>query len=307
MRSLLPLFRLTLAVSTTWAVEIPEVLTDPGDRETFVWLAGHIGGTPKVGKRGGATTIQFENAPEASCRLTLDDEGKVVGLRTNKAGFNNDDLKQLAGFRHLTQVGNDHNFDEAGPNGYRTGPNPMSGAGWIAFKDHAITHFRIAGCNFDGDGLRAVAQFPELEHLDVFHTRVSNEDLKAIEGHPKLKSFHAGPMWSDHINNATLVVLGTLPQLERFKIVETYLTYDGGFDQVVKFGDQLKEIELKNTVVPPADLARLKTALPNTEISHDSMSEIGQLIVENWKGADRKLSKWVPAEVMESYRQAAAE
>lgn len=307
MRRPFPLLILALIVfhPLAQALQVPEELTDPGDRETFTWLAEHIGGTPKVGKRNGAVTIEFEKAPEASCRLTLNEAGQVVGLRTNKAGFNNDDLQQLAGFRHLTQLSNDHNFDGAGPNGYRTGPNPMSGAGWIAFKDHAITHFRIAGCNFDGDGLRAVAQFPQLEHLDVFHTRVSNEDLQAIANHPELKSFHAGPMWSEHINNATLVVLGTLPKLERFKIVETYLTFDGGFDQIVKFGDQLKEIELNNTVVPPADLTQLKEALPNTEITHDSMAEIGQLLVENWKGADRKLAKWVPVEVLDAYRKAA--
>lgn len=285
------------------AQEIPDVLTDPRDRSTFAWLAKHIGGEPKVSGRDNSS-ISFENA-EASCRLTLDEAGRVVGLRTNKAGFNNDDLVQLAGFRHLTQVGNDHNFDHEGPNGYRTGPNPMSGAGWIAFKDHGITHFRIAGCNFDGDGLRAVAQFPELQHLDVFHTRVSDQDLEALRGHPTLESFNSGPMWDDKISNATLAVLGTLPQLKRFKIVETYLSYDGGFEHIVKFGDQLETIELGNTVVPAADLARLRQAVPETAIEQKSMAEIGQLILDNWKGADRKLSEWAPAEVLEAYRTAA--
>jgi len=301
--ALVTLFSLGLNLADA-ASEVPEVLTDTSDRETFSWLAEHMGGTPVV-KEGAPTTIVFEGTPDGSCRLTLDEEGKVVGLRTNKAAFNNEDLQKLAGFKYLTHVGNDHNFDDAGPNGYREGPNPMSGAGWSAFKDHDITHFRIAGCNFDGDGLRAVAEFPKLQHLDVFHTRVTNEDLEALKGHPTLKSFNAGPMWSQGIDNRTLQVLGTLPNLEKFKIVETYLTYDGGFDQIVKYGDQLEEITLGNTVVPPADLERLTKELPNTEIKRESMKEIGKRIVENWKGADRKLSKWVPEEVLEQYRQAA--
>ncbi len=298
------LFSALLALSAS-ASGIPDVLTDPGDRETFAWLNEHIGGTPKVSEQKNFAMIQFDATKGASCRLTIDEKGRVVELRTNRAGFNNDDLAKLAGFRHLIRVGNDHNFDDAGPNGYRTRPNPMSGAGWIAFKDHGITHFRIAGCNFDGDGLRAVAQFRNLEHLDVFHTRVNNDDLEAIKAHPTLKSFNAGPMWSQSIDNATLEVLGTLPRLERFKIVETYLTFDGGFEHLVKFADQLQTIELNNTLVPPADLERLKEALPKTEIKQAPMAEIGQLIIDNWKGADRKLSKWVPAEILDAYRKAA--
>jgi len=307
MKSSLLIFGVSiLSVGLILAQELSESLTDPRDREMMVWLTKRLGGTPKLGVKGGRPErISLEGMEKGSASVILDEEGRVTGFTSNGAGLNNDDLAQLAGFRHITLLRNDHNFDDQGPNGYRQGPNPMSGAGWIAFKDHGITNFRIAGCNFDGDGLRAVAQFPQLKHLDVFHTRVNDVDLEAIKGHPTLEFFFAGPMWDDKITNKTLAILGTLPSLTSFRLVETYVSYEGGFDQIVKFGDQLTMIDLGNTVVPPADLERLRKELPNTEIKQESMAAIGKLILENWKGADRTLSKWAPSEVLDLYRAAA--
>ncbi|MEX1028212.1 MAG: sulfatase [Candidatus Paceibacterota bacterium] len=65
--------------------------------------------------------------------------------------------------------------------------------------------------------------------------------------------------------------------------------------------DQIEAIDLGNTVIPPADIERLKKELPNATIEHKPIAEIGKLIIDNWKGADRKLRKWAPAEVLDAY------
>ncbi len=54
-------------------------------------------------------------------------------------------------------------------------------------------------------------------------------------------------------------------------------------------------------MIPPADLQRLKKELPQVKITHESIAEIGKLIVENWKGANSKLRKWAPQTVIEAY------
>jgi len=298
-----------LVASPVSAADLPAELTDSGDRATFQWLLEREDKQPHVqrNRRGELEWIGFAGENKYTCSLHLDPQGRVIKLMFNGLGFHNDELTKLAGFRHVQAITCAHNFDENGPNAYKTGPNPVSGAGWIAFKNHPIEFFKIGGCPFDGDGLRAVAQFPRLKELAVFHTRVRDEDLALLEGHPTLEWIHAGPMWSDNITDKALVHMSKMPALKRLKIVETFLSDEGFGPLVERLGDQLTVIELGNTVVPPEDLARLKKSLPQAKIEHDSMAEIGQLIVDNWKGANNKLRKWAPAEVLDAYVAAAVQ
>lgn len=305
------LFTIALSVCVAGpasAAETPDQMTDLSDRATYEWLLKRAGKKPHVQRKrdGSLEWIGFAGESKYTCSLYLNEDGRVVKAMFNKAGFRNDELERLAGFKHLRAITCSHNFDEKGPNGYRTGPNPMSGGGWIAFKDHPVEFFKIGGCNFDGEGLRAVSKFSHLKELAVFHTRVRDEDLTILEGHPKLEWIHLGPMWDDKITDNALVHLSKVPNLKRLKIVETYLSYEGGFRHLVeRLGDQIEEIELGNTVVPPVDLKRLKKKLPQAKITHEPIAEVGKLIVENWKGADRKLRKWAPQNVIEEYIAAA--
>lgn len=176
---------------------------------------------------------------------------------------------------------------------------------WIAFKDYPLESMRLAGCPFDGDGLRAVAQIKTLKTLDIFHTAVTDDDIAALRAHPNLEEVFVGPMWDDRITNQTVEHLSHISKIKRFRIVETYLSDDGGLEHLTKLGDQIALIDLGNTVVPLADLERLKKELPDTTIEHQPVAEIGKLIIGNWKGVDRKLRKWTPAEVIDAYIAAA--
>jgi len=269
------------------AGEIPEAMTDPSDRETFQWLLERAGAEPEVHyKRDEVEWIGFKGESKYTCGLFLDENGHVVKAMFNKQAIDNEEMKKLAGFRHLEHINCQHNFgmDKGGPGTPRNGEvNILSGAGWIAFKDHPLEYMRLAGSPFDGDGLRAVAQIDALKTLNVFHTAVTDEDMVALRGHPNLEEVVVGPMWDDKITNKTVEHISHIPNLKRFKVVETYLSYDGGLEHLAKLGEQIESIDLGNTVVPPEDIGRLRKELPNAEIVHKPIPEIGQLILDNWK------------------------
>jgi len=291
------------------SAQIPDEMTDPNDRATLQWLVERSDTEVEVHYRDDRVEwIGFAGESKYTCGLFLDDQGRVVKALFNKQAIDNAELKKLAGFQHLEHVNCQHNFgmNKGGPSPPRGGkPNILSGAGWIAFKDHPLQYMRLAGSPFDGDGLRAVAQIKTLKTLNVFHTAVTDEDMAALHGHPSLEEVVVGPMWDDKITGATVEHLSKIPNLKRFKVVETYLPYEGGLEYLAELGDQIESIDLGNTVVPQADLERLRRELPNATIHHEPIAEIGQLIIDNWKGANRKLRSWAPAEVIDSYVAAA--
>lgn len=300
-RLLLASWLLSVAASSVSQAE--DVLTDPSDRETYAWLVQRAGAEPETHyKRGEVEWLGFKGESKYTCGLFVDDQGHVIKAMFNKQAIDDEELPKLAGFKHLKHVNCQHNFGmgKGGP-GPRKGENPLSGAGWIALKDHPIEYMRLAGSPFDGDGLRAVAQIRALKTLNVFHTAVTDEDFVALEGHPNLEEVIVGPMWDDKITNQTLQHLAKIPNLKRFKVVETFLSYEDGLEHLAALGDQIEEIDLGNTVVPQEDLERLRTELPGAKIEHKPVEEIGQLIVENWKGADRKLRRWAPTNVIDAY------
>jgi len=286
------------------AAEVPAELTDPSDSATYAWLLERAEKQPHVerGRDGSVQWIGFEGESKYACSLYLDEQGRVARLMFNKAGFRNDELERLAGFEHVTAIKIAHNFDDAGPNGYRTGPNPMSGAGWKAFAGHRLTSFAVGGCNFDGDGVRAVATFPQVRELSFNHTRVSDADLAALEGHPTLESVSLSPMWGDQVTDAALQRLAEIPNLKSVRMNETYLTYEDGLKHLEKRRDTLREVNLANCVVTPEDLATFQRAMPNVEVKHAPIEEVGKLVATNFKGAYKKLSKRAPAEVVERFK-----
>jgi len=294
-----------LSMSVAHAGDLSEVMTDPGDRAVYQWLLKRAGKQAHIerNKNGDVQWIGYKGESKYTASLYLDEQGHVVRLMFNKPAFRNDELDELAKFRHVKKLKLWHNFDDKGPNGYRTGPDPMSGAGWSAFKDHGVTSFSIGGCNFDGDGLRATATFPKLDELGFSHTRVSDADLAALKGHPTLRSIRMSPMWSDHITNKALEHVATIPNLQQLRINETYLTYEHGLKHLEKLRGTLREVDLDNCVITPEDVARFKSAMPKVTVKQKPIEEVGRLIATNFKGAYRKLSKRAPKEVIEHFRK----
>lgn len=289
--------------AATLAQNLPEEMTDPADRATYQWLLERAGKQPHVqrSRKGAVQWIGYQGESKYTASLYLDEQGRVFRLMFNKPGLNNDDLTKLAQFKHVTQLTLWHNFDEQGPNGYRIGPNPMSGAGWIAFKDHGVTSFHIGGCNFDGDGLRALAAFPNVQHIACGHTRVNNADLAALRGHPALTSISLSPMWGDQITDAAFAHLAQIPSLQKIRINETFLTFKNGLRHLKSLRGVLQEVDLDNCVIAPEDVQQFRQAMPGVTVTQKPAEEIGRLLHINFKGAYRKLSKRAPKELLDRF------
>jgi hypothetical protein len=67
------------------------------------------------------------------------------------------------------------------------------------------------------------------------------------------------------ITEDSLAVIAEIPTLEELVFWEAWLTYDKGLVHLKKL-PKLKKLNLTNTILSEADLAKLKVDLPNTEI-----------------------------------------
>jgi internalin A len=130
-----------------------------------------------------------------------------------------------------------------------------------------------------------IARLPNLERLDLSHTRITDEGmlhLKSATGIRELKLYYAEQVtdqgmsaikqWKKltrldlrgtRISNGTLEIVGGLPQLEALDIANTQVT-DNGMDLLIALTN-LKELTLGRTRTGEVDLSFLR-ALPSLTV-----------------------------------------
>lgn len=260
-------------------------------------------GEPVVekGKDGRTRVIKLAGRPRkdtATLSITLEDE-RVVAIRGNGVGISNDEFALFKPFTALRELRLHHN----------SAPGetaPYSGAGLAQLKElAALREIQLPGSPFADEGLQAVAELKTLKSLGIWHVRATNEGFAALAGHPSLEEIRIAPMWGPHIGDKALEHLSDCPKLAALRLNEAYVTYEGGLKHLLKRKDTLKTVDLGNSVVAPEDLDRLRAALPGVDVRHAGLAAVGKLIVDDFKGANKKLSKLVPPELLERYRAAA--
>jgi hypothetical protein len=186
---------------------------------------------------------------------------------SNESKFTDDGLKGFAGWTGLKHFGFDHWFGPEGSKGY-----VGAGLAHLAPLPNLI-HVRLGGCRVDNQACAALTKVKTLESVDLFHTFAVNDDgvamLKAL---PKLRVVKLGPQWTPRITDASLRHLGDIPTLEEISVVETILTYDGGFAHLKKLRG-LKKIDLGTCVTTEAEVAKLKADHPAAEVKWSAPSE----------------------------------
>jgi len=90
------------------------------------------------------------------------------------------------------------------------------------------------------------------------------------------------------------VTLSTLPKLQHIGMVETFVTYKDGFEHLKKFKGQLKSVNLRQSLVLPADLEKLKEDHPGLEVTTSTMKEVAAKPYRR-----NQLLKWVSKEAAE--------
>ncbi len=178
----------------------------------------------------------------------------------NASRFTDDGLKGFAGWQNLRHFGFDHWFGPEGAKDY-------VGAGLVHLAAlPKLQSVRLGGCRVDNRATAALAKVKTLQKIDLFHTfAVTDDGMPALQALPDLRVIKLGPQYTPRITDQTLRHLSAIPTLEEIHITETWLTYDGGFVHLKKL-PKLQLVSIPNVVADPADIARLKSDLPNTKV-----------------------------------------
>lgn len=186
---------------------------------------------------------------------------RLETLYLNASTFDDQGFAVLAKRRSLQSLSLDHNAR-------------FTGHGVAALK--ALPHLRslrFGGCmKFNGDGVKAAAELDQLESLQVHHCGVGDDDLASMAGMPKLKSLFVSSQFNGRLTDAGLKHLVQMQTLESLKLAEFVVTSEGGLDVLTKLG-RLKTLELLKVGVSAAGIAKLRSAMPQTEIKWTPASD----------------------------------
>jgi len=198
------------------------------------------------------------------------------GAKLTDAGY-----KSLGKLKSLKQFGLDHWF--------RQDKNTPIGAGLAELAACPnLKNIRLGGCDVGPEATQALATIKTLEKVDLFHTRYVNDDAVAnLKPLPSVKHIILAAQYSGRLTDAALKHLSDIPSLEEIEIKETRFTYDAGLSHLKKLKN-LKRLNLDNTEIPEADLAKLKADLPSVKIEQTTPDATG---LERLKSAFNRLQK----------------
>jgi len=259
-------------------------------------LRGRDGALRAIALRGG------RQRAKASLTMSFDPQtGRVTSIKGNSAGVKNDDFALFVPLKDLRLLSLHHNSCDCPA---EVMSEVCDGAGLLKLKGNAaLEEVMMPGGPFDQDGLAAIAQLPQLKRLGAWHVRVKGEDFAVLRNHPGLESVRLGQTWDPTFANTALEHLSTCPNFKRASIGAGYLTWEDGLRHLVQRKGTFEVLDMKNCVVAPEDLERLKKEMPDVEVNHDGMAAVGKLIAG--RGL-KKLSGVVPQELLDRYVAAAA-
>lgn len=238
----------------------------------------------------GNSVLRAEVSPET---------GRVIAIFGNAPPITNAELRKFAdSLPDLQRLA----FDHWGNWAYKEiGREQFDGSGMIAFEGKKLEEFRVGGCQFNNDGIRAVAQIDGLKTFRDSHTAIDYPTaLPILAQNKSLERLIVGSDFSDKFNGSHLELIKLFPQLKELTIAQTYLNFDGGLHHLVALKDRLKRIEFSMCLVFPEDLERLRSAMPTTEVvmtpelkdpRHQALSGPA-----SEKFALPRFQKWIPAE-----------
>lgn len=239
---------------------------DPAERDLYLWLVSRTDKKPHVEMKNGKVAwvgLEGENLYQLS--LHFDDDRRVVKLVCNQAGFHNDELEKLAGFKRLKDITAWHNFRHGELNA--PGENLASCAGLAAFRSGVLESVNFGGGKFDRDGVAAIVAVPTLKNAKIYHTRVDDEACTLFANDTHIEYLNLGPQFSMRITDAALEPIGTMKAIKHLELNETRFTW-AGLQHLAKLKGQLEKIEFKQAWIDEADLAKLRDALPGTTIEY---------------------------------------
>jgi len=249
-----------------------KLLTDESDRKTWAWLLKRYGEKEVIKKkRNKVELLGMTNKGPYDVAIILDSKGRVVRARFNHGNFENNEWSKLAGFRHLRDLTCWHNFrkHKAGePRPDLDGPHDLSGVGLVSFKMHPLNSFNIGGSSFNDLGMAVVAQLPNMRKVRAYHTRVTDQGLKTLEGNEWIRFLNVGPQFSMRITESALESIGKMKALTELEFNETRVTWGAGLAHLLPLKEKLKRVKLEKAWIDDACLQRARKAFPKTIFEH---------------------------------------
>jgi hypothetical protein len=120
--------------------------------------------------------------------------------------------------------------------------------------------------------MEQAAKIKGLKSFTVVHSQVSEAGVKFFEGHASLESFTVAEM--GNVSQVALASIAKMPKVEHVGLQEAFVTYEGGFKQLLPMKGRLKTLDLSMSLVNAADLELVKADHPGAKVTTISPAEI---------------------------------
>jgi hypothetical protein len=286
---------LFLFVFTAFAAraEDPFTLKFPGEQKAWETIAARFSGTPTVTKNRGTIEVAVKGlkgpkpSETATASIRVDEaSGHVIEVGSNGAAFTDDEFATFAQFPELRGLTLWHNHG-AGFNG--------TGLAHLAALPK-LERVTLAGGSLNDAGMAELAKIKTLREFHAWHAAYTDAGVAALRQHPALESFRVGPQWKPNFTDPALAALATCPKLTRVGVDETWLTWDGSLHLLADRRDTLKSIDLGACLLDPADVDRLRAALPKATIQWKGLPAAGTALQKPQVRASAE--KWMPKELI---------
>jgi hypothetical protein len=291
---------LLLAAPEARAADPADAVTSPAERAAWQAIAARFTGVPEAAAaKGKGATVRVAGLKglkpgTGTASVRLDAAGRVVNVTSDRADFTTDEFKLFAAFPELESLTLWHN-GKIDPKA-RTSAHDGTGLAHLAGLAK-LTKVTLAGGGLSDAGMAAAAKLPALTELHAWHSSFTDAGVAEFRGHPRLEVLKVGPMWTADLTDKALEAVAGCPRLRHLQIAETYLTWDGGLRHLVERPGALATIDLKNCLIDPADVAKLKAALPKAAVAWEGLAGAGAtLAASNFSRG--KAEKWMPKELL---------
>lgn len=232
-------------------------------------------------------------------RVTYDADGHVVAMKGNGPWLQNETLRSFVALPELRIVRVDHNSV------HHNAPDRgelFNASGFDALADSKIRAVRLTS-GFNDAGLAEVVKLKNLEDLELFHVRVTEEGLELLREQPTIERLRVGLM--GRAPASSLAAIATIPNLKALEFQEAYVTYEDGLAHLKPLAGQLQQLNLDMCLISDADLERVRADHPDLEITKMAP----EAIVAGHRGVANRLAAHpdVPAELAEPLKQALQE
>lgn len=299
-----PLFAVWGAVTSGFvalgqAADAPaDIIRDAAERSAWAAIAARFDGPTTVTKGKDTVTLRVDGLkgqPKGGgmASVTVNAQGRVINVTSNAAAFTNEEFRLFAAFGELTALTLWHN----GKIDPQAKTSPWDGTGLNHLMGLAnLRRVTLAGGALSDAGMAVAARLPALTELHIWHASFTDQGVACFRKHPRLEVIKIGPMWKPDLTDKSLEALSECPKLRHIQAAEMYLTWEGGLKHLLKL-PSLERVDLKNCLIVPADVARLRQALPRVKVDWEGLAGAGATLAESTYSR-RKAESWMPKDLI---------